>query len=360
MIGRPRPRPARPGLAAIVAATVLVVVLKLRHYRWLLSGSEPSADQARHRPERAAAAVEVLGAPVLVGLFGVAVALGTLGRVWSAPATLLAHLDLWGTAALGAIAAVLVNNLPAASLLAARRPTSVRAARRSQPRSESLRHGLAGLAPVAACGRAAGAQPRSPGEPLGVIAVPLSMAAALGALVLTRSANESRQPRSVATRSAEVAWRRVGFNLGSRSKVYGVRMTTISSLAGSMGLRPDTLRYYERVGLLEPAGRSAAGYRLYDEACAERLRFIKALQRMGLRLGDIKELLDVRDRGNCPCRGHTEVLVERRLAEVQVEVEQLDAVRDQLLVLKGRNKECMDVSVEDWSCAINGGKGGGT
>ena len=135
--------------------------------------------------------------------------------------------------------------------------------------------------------------------------------------------------------------------------------TTISSLAESMGLRPDTLRYYERLGLLEPAGRSTAGYRLYDEACGERLRFIKALQRMGPRLGDIKELLDVRDRGNCPC-GHTEVLVDRRLVEVQVEIEHLEAVREQLLLLKSRNKECMDASGEDWSCAINGGKGGGT
>jgi DNA-binding transcriptional MerR regulator len=135
--------------------------------------------------------------------------------------------------------------------------------------------------------------------------------------------------------------------------------TTISELAGSVGLRADTLRYYERVGLLEPAGRSSAGYRLYDEVSAERLRFIKGLQRMGLRLGDIKELLDVRDRGRCPC-GHTEVLVERRLAEVEAEVEQLEEVRAQLLVLKGRNTECMGATVEDWSCAIANPKGGGT
>ncbi len=81
-------------------------------------------------------------------------------------------------------------------------------------------------------------------------------------------------------------------------------MTTISELAGTLGLRADTLRYYERLGLLQPTGRSTAGYRLYDDASAERLRFIKGLQRMGLRLGDIKELLDVRERGLCPC-GHT-------------------------------------------------------
>jgi DNA-binding transcriptional MerR regulator len=119
------------------------------------------------------------------------------------------------------------------------------------------------------------------------------------------------------------------------------------------------LRYYERVGLLEPVGRSESGYRLYDEGSIDRLRFIKGLQRMGLRLGDIKELLDVRDRGTCPC-GHTRVLVEQRLVEVQAEIDQLEQVRGQLLVLKRRNAECMDANAMDWSCAINVPKGGGT
>ena len=59
---------------------------------------------------------------MLVGLFGLAVALGTLGRAWDGPATMLAHLNAWGTAAVAALMSVLVNNLPAASLLAARQP----------------------------------------------------------------------------------------------------------------------------------------------------------------------------------------------------------------------------------------------
>ena len=84
---------------------------------------------------------------------------------------------------------------------------------------------------------------------------------------------------------------------------------------------------------------------------------IKGLQRMGLRLGDIKELLDVRDRGSCPC-GHTDALVERRLADVNAEIEQLSAVRDQLLLLKRRNAECMDAIADAWFCAINAEKGG--
>ncbi len=95
----------------------------------------------------------VLGVPVLVGLFGIALALGTLGRAWSGPASLLSHLDAVGTAAVAALAAVVVNNLPAAALLAARRPPHpfallVGSRRRTQP----VRHRVPGLDPVVADG----------------------------------------------------------------------------------------------------------------------------------------------------------------------------------------------------------------
>jgi DNA-binding transcriptional MerR regulator len=50
---------------------------------------------------------------------------------------------------------------------------------------------------------------------------------------------------------------------------------TVSALASTVGLSPDTVRYYERVGLLPEPARSAAGYRLYDQAAVGRLRLIK-------------------------------------------------------------------------------------
>ncbi len=95
--------------------------------------------------------LNVLGAPVLAGLFGVAVALGTLGRVWSGPATLMSHLDVWGTAVVAEAPSVLLNNLPAASLLAARVPRpSFCDARRAQLGAEPVRtgSGLVLVAPV--------------------------------------------------------------------------------------------------------------------------------------------------------------------------------------------------------------------
>jgi DNA-binding transcriptional MerR regulator len=126
---------------------------------------------------------------------------------------------------------------------------------------------------------------------------------------------------------------------------------TISEQAAALGLTADALRYYERVGLLPPPPRTAAGYRLYGDDMADRLAFICGARRMGLRLADIKELLDIRDRGQCPC-GHTKDLVERRLGEIEAEMRQLSAVRGALLTLKQRNEECVDGTADDWSCVV--------
>lgn len=108
------------GLAAVAAATVLVVVLPNAALPVL--GVGVVAVALRVRPWRSAleGAREVLGLPVLVGLFGIAVGLGALGRAWSGPASLLGHLGPWATAGVAAGSTVVVNNLPAASLLSAR------------------------------------------------------------------------------------------------------------------------------------------------------------------------------------------------------------------------------------------------
>ncbi|HET9094008.1 MAG TPA: SLC13 family permease [Solirubrobacteraceae bacterium] len=115
---------ARPrlgwGAAAVLAATILVVALPdaalpVAAVGVLALGLALGPSRSTLR-----AGLEVLGLPVLIGLFGVAVALGTLGRAWSGPAALLTHLGPWTTAAVAAGSTVLVNNLPAASLLSAR------------------------------------------------------------------------------------------------------------------------------------------------------------------------------------------------------------------------------------------------
>jgi arsenical pump membrane protein len=175
------------GLLAVSAATLLVLVLRspslpVAAVGVVAIGIRLSAgrDQLRH-------VVQVLGVPLLVGLFGVAVALGTLGRVWAGPSTFLSHLDVWGTAAVAAASSVLVNNLPAASLLAARTPDHPFALLIGLNLGPNLfvTGSLAWMLWLRAA-RAAGAQPSiAKASRIGVLAVPLSMAAALVVLVAT-------------------------------------------------------------------------------------------------------------------------------------------------------------------------------
>src|SRR5579875_1270542 len=66
----------------------------------------------------------------------------------------------------------------------------------------------------------------------------------------------------------------------------------VGELAKHAGLTVRTLHHYDTIGLLRPAARSQAGYRLYDRADVARLHGIQALRRMGLSLSDIADLLD--------------------------------------------------------------------
>src|SRR5438128_7089830 len=93
----------------------------------------------------------------------------------------------------------------------------------------------------------------------------------------------------------------------------GLRGLRVAELATAVGVAPDTIRYYERAGLLPPPARTPAGYRAYDDAAVDRLRFIQGAQRLGLRLRDIVNLLAVRDTGVCPCEPAL-TLLTRRLA----------------------------------------------
>lgn len=119
---------------------------------------------------------------------------------------------------------------------------------------------------------------------------------------------------------------------------------TVSALAGQVGLSADTVRYYERVGLLPEPARSAAGYRLYDQDAVGRLR-----------LREIGELLQVADQGQCPC-GHTETLLQERLAEVRAELERLRALEADLTLLLERRSdpscpEATTTAAASWWCA---------
>ncbi len=104
---------------------------------------------------------------------------------------------------------------------------------------------------------------------------------------------------------------------------------TVSELARRVGTTSDTIRYYERIGLLPDVARSPSGYRLFGDEDVERLRFIKRAQRLGLQLDQIRELVAVRERGLCAC-GHVRDLLVAKLQDIEEEMTSLTALRDDI------------------------------
>jgi DNA-binding transcriptional MerR regulator len=143
----------------------------------------------------------------------------------------------------------------------------------------------------------------------------------------------------------------------SATTTQPVRGLRVGELAAAAGVAADTVRYYERAGLLPPPPRTASGYRAYDEDAVDRLRFIQGAQRLGLRLRDIADLLAVRDTGVCPCEP-AEQLLRRRLAELDAEMGRLATLRGQMVAMVRAlpETECPPPSPGTWCPPSRGGE----
>ena len=100
----------------------------------------------------------------------------------------------------------------------------------------------------------------------------------------------------------------------------------IGELARSAGVTPDTIRYYEREGLLPLPERTPSGYRDYGPGVQEDLQFIKKAQALGLKLSDVREVLEISSGGKPPCE-HVRATVSARLVEVEERLRELRALR---------------------------------
>jgi len=109
----------------------------------------------------------------------------------------------------------------------------------------------------------------------------------------------------------------------------------IGELSRQAGVSDKTLRYYEDVGVLPPARRTSGGYRDYDPSALDRLAFIRAAQAVGLSLGEIREIIGFRDRGETPC-AHVAELVRQRAAELEQRIAELERMRTELRRLARR------------------------
>ena len=91
-------------------------------------------------------------------------------------------------------------------------------------------------------------------------------------------------------------------------------MMTVTQLSRHGGIPPHVVRYYTRIGLLEPARDPNNGYKLYRHVDVDRLRFIRQAQRLGYTLDEIRRFLQLSSAGQVPCQEVREIL-RRRIDE---------------------------------------------
>ncbi len=136
----------------------------------------------------------------------------------------------------------------------------------------------------------------------------------------------------------------------------------VSELARRTGVKVETVRYYERRGLLSPASRSASGYRRYGDEELQRLRFILRAKTLGFTLKEIKELLELKNTPEATChdiRQRAEVKVQ----DIESRIHALRAMHRALLALidqcdNGRDSDQCPIlqAMEDTGVSKKGAK----
>ncbi|WP_053207494.1 MerR family transcriptional regulator [Jiangella muralis] len=120
-----------------------------------------------------------------------------------------------------------------------------------------------------------------------------------------------------------------------------------SELAGRVGVNPETLRYYERRGLLDEPPRTPGGYRDYPDATVRVLRFVKRAQELGFALDEVEELLHLDAGGPDSCDAARTLAVARK-ADLAARIADLQRMHDSLAALVG---SC-DLPRADRTCAL--------
>lgn len=121
----------------------------------------------------------------------------------------------------------------------------------------------------------------------------------------------------------------------------------IGDLARSAGCTVETIRYYEREGLLPKPERGANNYRLYDRSHLESLCFIRNCRVLEMSLEEIKTLLHLKLKSGKDCR-EVNFLLDKHIAHVRDRISQLESLKRQLKSLRSRCKQIKSMG----SCAI--------
>ena len=111
---------------------------------------------------------------------------------------------------------------------------------------------------------------------------------------------------------------------------------TIGRVAREAGVGIETIRFYEREGLISAPPRTASGYRQYPQDAVERIRFIQRAKELGFSLAEVRSLLDLRVRSDAECQD-VRVRAEKKIADIDAKIRDLRAMRR---VLSGLTQAC--------------------
>ncbi len=109
----------------------------------------------------------------------------------------------------------------------------------------------------------------------------------------------------------------------------------IGELSRATGTNIETIRYYERIGLLPAPARTNANYRSYGDAHRARLRFVRHSRELGFTIDEIRSLLDLSDHPERDCTD-ADRIASAHLEQVEAKIAQLSALRDELTRIVGR------------------------
>lgn len=109
-------------------------------------------------------------------------------------------------------------------------------------------------------------------------------------------------------------------------------MLQVGELSRKVGVNPQTIYFYERIGLIPKPKRTESGYRLFDEEDVERLLFITRAKALGLNLDEIKEILSLQEGQSLPCQEVYHRLFHK-VDQLQETICQLQAFKDELVKL---------------------------
>src|SRR6202050_3083631 len=102
----------------------------------------------------------------------------------------------------------------------------------------------------------------------------------------------------------------------------GFKTLRSGALAKSAGVSPDTIRHYEKIGVLPRASRTESGYRVYPASALERVLVVQRALRIGFTLGELAEVLKARDAGGGPCQ-RVYQLAQEKLKGIEADIEAL-------------------------------------